>query len=99
MELINTPYMLDGKQKHVQKLTSFEKTTIVNIQLQKDEIILEHHVEADVIIIVKSGKVSFKVEGETVQVSSENMLHMKPFEKHSLKADEASDLIVMQIKP
>jgi quercetin dioxygenase-like cupin family protein len=71
----------------------------VNIQLQKDEIILEHHADADVIIIVKKGKVTFKVEGETVQLTAENMLHMKPMEKHSLKADVASDIIVMQIKP
>jgi len=99
MELIETPYMLGEKQKHIQKLTSFEKTTIVNIQLEKDEVILEHDADADVVIIVKKGKVTFKVEGKSIQLTNENILHMKPKEKHSLKADEASDLIVMQIKP
>lgn len=99
MELIETPYWLAEKQKHIQKVTSFEKTTIVNIQLEKDEVILEHDADADVIIIVKKGKVTFKVEGKKVQLTTENMLHMKPKEKHSLKADDASDLIVIQIKP
>ncbi|GKW45723.1 AraC family ligand binding domain-containing protein [Planococcus sp. NCCP-2050] len=99
MEVIETPHMLGEKQKHIQKLTSFENTTIVNIQLEKEEIILEHDVDADVIIIVKKGKVTFKVDRKTVQLTPENMLHMKPKEKHSLKAEEASDLIVMQIKP
>ncbi|MGI2328028.1 AraC family ligand binding domain-containing protein [Planococcus sp. YIM B11945] len=98
MDLKKTPFMLNEKKKHIQKAASFQKTTILNIQMQQGEMIAEHAVDADVVIIVRSGEVSFTVEGEAVQVRPENLLHMEPLEKHSLKAESACDLIVMQIQ-
>lgn len=99
MELIETPNLLNEKNKHIQKALSFGKTKIVNMQLQTGEKIAEHDSIADVIIIVRSGKVSFNVEGQTVEVSPDNILHMVPEEKHSLTAIEPSDLLVLQITP
>lgn len=98
MELFNTPLKLGEKSKHVQKAGTFEKTSIVNIQLQQGETIAEHSVDADVIIIVRSGEVTFTVEGEAAQVTSETVLHMAPLEKHSLEARQASDIVVIQVK-
>ncbi|MGK7376792.1 hypothetical protein ACSFXN_03050 [Planococcus sp. 1R117A] len=98
MELMNTPYYIKDKAKHIQQVLNFEKTKIINIQLQQGETIPEHEVDADVAIIVKSGKVNFTVEGQPAEVSTERILYMAPHEKHSLTAIEASDLIVMQIK-
>lgn len=98
MELYKTPLKLNEKSKHVQKAGTFEKTNIVNIQLQPGEIIAEHAVDADVMIIVRSGEVTFTVEGEAVQVTSETVLHMEPLEKHSLEARQASDIMVIQVK-
>lgn len=98
MKLFNTPLKLDEKPKHVQKAGAFEKTNIVNIQLQQGETIAEHAVDADVIIIVKSGDVTFTVEGEPVKVTPETVLHMEPLEKHSLEAQSASDIMVIQVK-
>lgn len=97
MELIETPNALGEKNKHIQKALSFGKTKVVNMQLQAGEKIAEHDSAADVIIIVRSGKVSFDVEGQTVEVSPDNILHMDPKEKHSLTAIEPSDLLVLQI--
>lgn len=97
MELIETPNALAEKNKHIQKALSFGKTKVVNMQLQAGEKIAEHDSAADVIIIVRSGKVSFDVEGQTVEVSPDNILHMDPKEKHSLTAIEPSDLLVLQI--
>ncbi|MGE6413517.1 AraC family ligand binding domain-containing protein [Planococcus kocurii] len=97
MEIIGTPNLLGEKNKHVQKALSFGNTKVVNMQLQTGENIAEHDSVADVIIIVRSGKVSFSVEGETVVVTPENILHMNPKEKHSLLAIEPSDLLVLQI--
>lgn len=97
MEIIGTPNLLGEKNKHVQKALSFGNTKVVNMQLQTGENIAEHDSVADVIIIVRSGKVSFSVEGETVVVTPENILHMSPKEKHSLLAIEPSDLLVLQI--
>ncbi|TWT06661.1 hypothetical protein FQV26_02300 [Planococcus sp. CPCC 101016] len=99
MELIETPNALKEKSKHVQKALSFSKTKVVNIQLQAGEEIAEHDSPADVIIIVRSGKVLFSVEGETVEAAPDNILHMSPKEKHSLTAIEPSDLLVLQITP
>ncbi|ANU14299.1 hypothetical protein B481_2547 [Planococcus halocryophilus Or1] len=99
MELIETPNLLGEKSKHIQKALSFEKTKVVNIQLQAGENIPEHDSVADVLIIVRSGRVSFVVEDQVVEVTPENILHMQPKEKHSLTATEASDLLVLQIMP
>ncbi|MDQ0427984.1 quercetin dioxygenase-like cupin family protein [Planomicrobium stackebrandtii] len=99
MELIETPYLLGEKNKHIQKALNFNKTQVVNMQLQKGEKIAEHDSMADVLIIVRSGKVSFVVEGQTVEAAPDNILHMNPKEKHSLTAIEPSDLLVLQITP
>ncbi len=98
MKLIATPNVLEEKNKHVQKTLKFEQTSVVNIQLQTGEKIAEHDSAVDVLIIVRSGKVSFEVEGQTVIVTPENILHLEPKEKHSLIATEPSDLLVLQIK-
>lgn len=99
MELIETPILLGEKNKHIQKALSFGKTKVINMQLQSGEKIAEHDSIADVLIIVRSGKVSFIVEGETVEAAPDNILHMNPNEKHSLTAIEPSDLLVLQITP
>lgn len=99
MELFEMPYQLGEKKKHIQKVTNFEKTNIVNMQLAAGEGVPEHDADADVVIIVKSGKLQFTVEGQAAEVSPGVMLRMVPKEKHSLKAIEDSDLMVIQIKP
>ena len=98
MELFATPYHLSDKPKHIKPVLNIEKMKIVNIQLQEGETVPEHAVDMDVTIIAKSGRVNFLVEGETVEVSPEQVLYMAPLEKHSLTAIEASDLMVIQTK-
>jgi quercetin dioxygenase-like cupin family protein len=98
MELIATPYHLNSKPKHIKPVLNVEKVKILNIQLQPGETVPEHAVDADVTIIAKSGKVNFQVEGESVEVSPQQLLYMAPLEKHSLTALEASDLMVIQIR-
>lgn len=98
MELIQTPYFLNEEHKHIKKVLDLGNVNIVNMQLQLGEMAAEHEVDADVFIIVKTGRVAFTVEDEAVEVSPQNILHMSPGERHSLKALELSDFIVMQIK-
>ncbi|ANU22157.1 hypothetical protein [Planococcus donghaensis] len=97
MEWIETPNLLGEKSKHVQKILSFENTNVVNIQLQIGETIPEYDSAADTLIVVWSGKVSFKVEGKVVEGTSENILHIKSNERHRLTALEPSDLVVLHI--
>ncbi len=98
MELFEIPGQLENKKKHVKKISSFEKTNIVNMQLAAGEEIPAHDADADVLIIVISGKVEFTVEGERVEVSPDVMLKMSPKEKHSLRAIEDSNFLVIQVK-
>lgn len=99
MELFKLPDHLKGKNKHVQKLAKFEKTNIVNMQLAAGEEIPTHNSSADVLIIVITGKVELTVEGETAEVSPDVMMRMAPKEKHSLRAIEDSNFLVIQIQP
>ncbi|WP_422124218.1 cupin domain-containing protein [Planococcus sp. X10-3] len=98
MELFEMPYQLNDKKKHVQKVVKFEKTNIVNMQLAAGEEIPEHDADADVLIIVNKGKLEFTVDGKIAEVAPNVMMRMTPKEKHSLKAVEDSDFLVIQIK-
>lgn len=99
MNLISTPYRLEEKPKHIAKLMTLENASVVNIQLKKGETIVEHDSKREVIIIVRKGAVSFDVEGTETVVTQNNVLHMSPLEKHSLRAIEDVDLLVLQITP
>lgn len=99
MKLFDTKNQLAEKQKHVEKVASVENTTIMNIQLRTGEEIAEHDANKEVFIIVRSGKVRFTVNGEPVEVTPGNMLHMEPLERHSLHALEDTDILVVQVKP
>ncbi|WP_153721797.1 cupin domain-containing protein [Sporosarcina cascadiensis] len=97
MKLIDTKYQLKDKEKHVGKVAGVEHADVLNIQLRKGEEVAEHDADREVFIIVKRGRVQFTVEGEPVEVTPDNMLHMAPLEKHSLYALEDSDVVVMKI--
>ncbi|SOB94239.1 hypothetical protein SAMN05880501_101792 [Ureibacillus xyleni] len=98
METISTPYVLNDKAKQAGKVFGQENFDVLNIQLKTGEEIPEHHADRDVLIIVRNGIVTFTVEGESVDITPEQILHIKPFEKHNLVAKEDVDLIVLKIK-
>ena len=98
MKLINTKNQLNEKEKHVEKVAEVENAAIMNIQLRAGEEVAEHDVDREVFIVVRKGKVRFIVEGESVDVTPENLLYMVPLEKHSLHAVEDSDILVIQVK-
>ena len=99
MALISTPYRLEEKPKHIAKLMTLENVSVVNIQLKTGETIAEHDSKREVIIIVRRGAVIFDIEGTEKLVTQDNVLHMSPLEKHSLRATEDTDLIVLQVMP
>ena len=99
MDLISTPYRLEEKAKHIAKLMTLENVSVVNIQLKTGETIAEHDSKREVLIIVRRGSVIFDVEGTETLVTQDNILHMSPLEKHSLRATEDTDLILLQITP
>ena len=70
---------------------------VMNIQLRKGEAIPEHHADAEVVIVVRRGRVQFTSEGETLEATPENVLRLAPMENHQLLAAEDSDLLVFQI--
>lgn len=97
MHLIETPYLLGEKEKNVSKVIQFDNNDVVNIQLRIGEEIKEHNADANVLIVIRRGKVIFTVEGVEQVVTTNNILHMNPLEKHALKAVEDSDIVVIKI--
>ncbi|WP_313893218.1 cupin domain-containing protein [Psychrobacillus sp.] len=97
MKLVETPYLLEEKEKNVSKVFQFDGHNVLNIQLRTNEEIKEHDANAHVLIVVRKGKVIFTVEGVEQVVTTGNMLHMDPLEKHALKAMEDSDIVVIKI--
>lgn len=98
MQIIQTPYVIEEKNKHIGKVLSQPNVEVMNIQLKEGEKIPTHHADCEVLIIVRSGIISFTVEEKKVELSSESILHMNPFENHSLESIEDADLLVLKIK-
>lgn len=99
MNIIPTSYKLEEKPKHIEKLLTLENVSVVNIQLKTDETIAEHDSKREVLIIVRRGAVIFDIEGTETLVTEDNVLHISPLEKHSLRAIEDTDLVVLQVAP
>ena len=99
MKLIETPHQLESKSKSVEQVLSIPNVKMMNIQLRAGEEVAEHDSDREVIIIVRKGKVRFRIEGTEVVVTDEHVLHMAPFEKHSLHAETDVDICVLQITP
>lgn len=98
MEAKRTPNILEEQAKKSALVMQLANAKIMNIQLRKGEQIPQHNADAEVVIVVRRGRVEFTVEGETVHATSENILHLSPMENHHLMAVEDSDLLVFQIK-
>lgn len=98
MKIINLDSRLKDQEKFIKPLTNFEKTKMVQIQLQKGTGIPEHNANADVLIIVQKGKVAFDVAGERVELTPSSILYMEPKEQHSLLALEDVELLLLRIE-
>lgn len=98
METKETPNVLEEKAKKSAAVLQTANAKVMNIQLRKGEAIPEHHADAEVVIVVRKGRVQFTSEGKTVEATPENLLHLDPMENHQLLATENSDLLVFQIK-
>lgn len=98
MKIIDTLQELKGRTKHAERKMVEDKYDVIQLQMEKDEEITEHHAREETLIIVRNGKVEFDVEGKKVVLTNENLLQMEPYEKHSLKAIEKTDLILLKFK-
>ena len=99
MQLHSSSWELDEKNKHIAKVLTLENVTMINIQLKAGEAIAEHDSEKEVLIVVRKGSVTFTVDNKEVLVNLGSVLHLDPFEKHSLLANIDSDILVLQIQP
>lgn len=98
MKLVETLRELKAQNKHAERKLNEEKYDVIQIQMEKGEEITEHHAREETLIIVRSGKVEFDLESEKVVLTNEQLLQMDPYEKHSLKAIEKTDLILLKFK-
>ena len=97
MKLITTLHDIGENSKHAERVLKGTKYDVIQIHMNQGEEITEHHAKVETLIIVRTGKVQFNVEGEDVILTNEQILQMEPFEAHSLKALEETDLILMKI--
>ena len=98
MKIFNLESRLQEQEKFIHPITNFEKTKLVQIQLQKGKGIPEHNADSDVLIIVQKGKVAFDVAGERVELTPSSILYMEPKEQHSLLALEDVELLLLRIE-
>ncbi|WP_175631798.1 cupin domain-containing protein [Virgibacillus siamensis] len=68
----------------------------MHLKLKAGEEIKEHDSPKYVFIFVKSGEVSFTVNGEEQVINTEKVLYMEPNERHALKALTDVSILVMK---
>lgn len=96
MKHIQTSHDIGEKQKFANRVLNQSKYDVVHIHMKKDEEITTHHAKVETLIVVRTGKVLFVVEDKTIELTNEEILQMEPYEKHSLKAIEETDLLLMK---
>lgn len=97
MEAIQVAKVLAEQSKKIGKVYAHDKFELLNIQLRTGEKVPEHNANNEVIIIVRSGEVLFNIEGKEQHLTNEDILIMKPLEKHSLVAVTDVDIIVIKV--
>lgn len=97
MEAIQVAKVLAEQSKKIGKVYAHDKFELLNIQLRTGEKVPEHNANNEVIIIVRSGEVLFNIEGKERHLTNEDILIMKPLEKHSLVAVTDVDIIVIKV--
>ncbi len=98
MKLIDTLRNLGERSKHAERMLSEPNYDVIQIQMKRNEELTTHHAEEETLIIVRTGKVEFILEEQLVVLTNEQIFQMAPMEKHSLKALEATDLILIKFK-
>lgn len=98
MQKLQIANVLAEQEKKMGKVLDHGQFDLLNVQLRAGEEIPAHSAKNTVIIIVRKGDVVFNVEGEDVQLTSEDVLLLEPNEIHGLKAVTDVDIIVIKIK-
>jgi len=97
MNVVTSPHDIGENKKYAKRLFNEEKFDLIHMHLKQGENVSTHHAKTDVIIIVRTGKVEFDIEGEQVVLTNENILYLDPYEVHSLYAVEETDLIIVKV--
>lgn len=97
MKFVTASHDIGEQNKHAFRVLKEDKFDCIHMHLKKGENISTHHAKTDVVIIVRTGKVEFDVEGEKVTLTNEDILYLEPYEKHGLQAIEETDLILMKV--
>jgi len=73
-----------------------EKFELARLVLSQDKEIPSHKVEGPIIVHCTSGEIEFLIDGIPLILKSNQLLHLKPGETHSLKA-KADSVILLTI--
>lgn len=98
MELVHATYQNDNQQKYAKRLFKKESFDLIHMHMKKDETISTHHAPTEVIIIVRAGEVEFNIEDTLTTLTKEDILYLDPYEDHSMRAIEETDLILLKVK-
>src|SRR5690625_7288255 len=74
MKRVDTKHDIGGKTKHAERVLSEDKYDIIQIHMKKGEVITSHHAKEETLIIVRTGKVYFIVEKETMTLTNEQKI-------------------------
>lgn len=77
------------------KIDESSRSTIMAGRLRKGQEISSHLSDQKVTFMVIRGKVKMNIEGEHLVLSTHDIIHLKPKERHSLIGGEEDNLFVI----
>ena len=98
MKVIHAPKDVGDQAKFANRLLKDDAFDLLHMHLKAGEMVSKHHAKEAILIIVRDGIVEFDTEGEKVSLTDENILFFEPFEPHSLRAIEETDLLLIKRK-
>lgn len=87
--------ILEGKFEH---LVDEENLQVTHLQIKKGEEVPSHKSDKNVVVVIYKGKVDFTGKNGSEIIAPGDIIVMEPEEKHSLKALEDSDLMVIKAR-
>ncbi|EFQ57484.1 cupin domain protein [Streptococcus downei F0415] len=88
-------YKLNLEAKEIEKFNQNNRFSIRHIHLMLNQEIPTHSSSSDKVVIVLEGNIDFTASGETVKMISGDFVVLEPEEKHSLKGNEESQVLVV----
>ncbi|TDX51412.1 cupin domain-containing protein [Orenia marismortui] len=101
MEIIKMDKIAGKKNRRgvvAKKIFKHDNAQVMNLLLSPGDVVAEHSVPVDVFFYIIEGKGTLQIGNEQAVVEAKDIVVCPPNTKMSLKADQAEEFVVLNVK-